>query len=212
LITGSSAEYPYKARKHQITGKCFVAFTVDVNGVPQNVHVVKSLEPTLDASAIQTIENWRFKPAMKIGKEPAAFDLNNTPVPFDLTAGVDFQILDGHQTGAVIAIPERPGSPGTIIASDGSSATPPVAIKQVAPKYPFREKIRQGGGECTLKMIIDTDGIPQNVQVIKSADPALDKSAIKAVEQWRYKPATVNGVAVPAESQVIVKFQIVGRN
>jgi TonB family protein len=61
-------------------------------------------------------------------------------------------------------------------------------------------------------LIIDSDGIPQNIRIVKSVDTRLDESAIKAVEQWRYKPALLNGVPVPVVSEVIVKFEIDGKN
>ena len=42
-----------------------------INGVK----VVKSLEPTLDANAIEAVKTWKFEPAMKDGK-PVAVQIN----------------------------------------------------------------------------------------------------------------------------------------
>jgi len=203
VITQPSPDYSYEARKKKISGSCLVSFTVDPDGVPRNVHVVKGLESTLDANAVQTIETWRFKPALKDGK---------TPVSFDLTAEVSFRLFDVHKSGSVIAIPARPGDPGTLLSYDGSRVIPPIPIKQVAPKYPFIERLGSGSGDCAIAMILDTEGVPQNVHVVKSADRRLDESAIKAVMQWRYKPALRGGVPVPVEMKVIVKFQIKGHS
>ena len=200
VISQPSPDYSIEARKEKISGRSLVSFTVDTDGIPRNVHIVKELEPSLDASAIQKIATWRFKPAMKDGK---------TPVPFDLTAEVSFQLVDVHNSVVVIAIPARPGEPGTLLSSDGSRVIPPIPIKLIAPKYPFMEKMRRISGNCSVGMILDSEGVPQNVHVVKSLDPKLDGSAVKAVMQWRYKPALKDGVPIPVEMLVVVKFQLI---
>jgi len=210
LITQDAVEYSYEALKKKISGTCLVSFTVDTDGTPRNIHVVKSIDPTLDANAVQAIGGWRFKPAMKKGEEPASFHLNDKPVPFDLTAEVNFRLLDARKTGAVIAIPETPGDPGTLLWTGRSRVIAPKPIHQVAPKYPRSERRHRISGDCTLQMIIDSEGVPQNVHVVKSLEAGLDQSAIDAVRQWRYNPASVDGVPVPVESRVIVKFQLKG--
>jgi TonB family protein len=199
VITQSDLDYPYETRKKKISGTCLISFTVDTDGIPRSVHVVKGLEPSLDANAVQSIETWRFKPARKDGK---------TPVPFDLTAEVSFRLLDKHKSGGVIAILARPGDPGTLLSSDGSRVIPLIPIKQIAPEYPSDEKRHRINGDCTLGMIVDSEGVPQNVHIVKSLGPAFDESALEAVKQWRYKPALKDGVPVSVETQVIVKFEI----
>jgi TonB family protein len=199
VIRQSNPDYSYEARKKKINGICLVSFTVDTDGVPQSVRVVKSLEPSLDANAAQAIETWRFKPALKDGK---------TPIPFDLTVEVSFRLLDTHNSASVVAILARPDEPGILLSYDGSRVIPPIPITQIAPKYPFWAKVGRIRGDCTVGMIVDSEGVPQNVHLVKSADLRLDESALKAVKQWRYKPASKDGAPVPVEMSVIVKFHL----
>jgi TonB family protein len=77
------AHYSAYGRKKKIEGVCVINLIVDGNGVPQNVHVVKSLEPSLDQKAIEAVKTWQFKPAMKDG---------TTPVPVVITVEVDFEL------------------------------------------------------------------------------------------------------------------------
>jgi TonB family protein len=77
------AKYSDYAKKKKITGTCIVGLIVDVNGVPQNVHLVKSLEPSLDQKAIEAVKNYRFKPALKDG---------TTPVPVKVNVEVNFRL------------------------------------------------------------------------------------------------------------------------
>ena len=44
------------------------------------------------------------------------------------------------------------------------------------------------------------------LEVISSVDPALDRSALEAVQQWRYDPYVCNGVPVEVESTVQVNY------
>ena len=70
------------ARRERIQGACLILLVVDAHGMPQNLHVVKSLEPSLDQNAMYAISQYRFKPAM----------FNGTPVPVMIKIEVDFQL------------------------------------------------------------------------------------------------------------------------
>jgi TonB family protein len=61
------AQYTDDARRKKIQGICLIAVIVDADGMPQNPRVVKSLDPGLDLKAIEAVNKYRFKPAMKDG-------------------------------------------------------------------------------------------------------------------------------------------------
>lgn len=46
---------------------------------------------------------------------------------------------------------------------------------------------------ATLSMIVDQDGKPTEVKIVKSAGPDLDQNIVEAVSQYRFRPATVSG-------------------
>jgi len=54
--------------------------------------------------------------------------------------------------------------------------------------------------------MIDSSGTITNVEVLSSDHPSFSKSAIAAVEQWRYEPATLDGSPVGVYFTVVVKF------
>jgi periplasmic protein TonB len=58
-----------------------------------------------------------------------------------------------------------------------------------------------------LEAIIDENGTVQSVKVLRSV-ALLDKSAVAAVEQWRYSPTILNGGPVPVVLTVVVSFKI----
>jgi TonB family protein len=86
--------------------------------------------------------------------------------------------------------------------------TAPVLINRVEPEYP--EDARKGGleGRVVLEAIIAKDGSVEDARVLKSATYSLDQFAIKALHQWRYKPALCGDRPVRVYLTVTVTFSL----
>ncbi len=82
-IYSPDPEFSDEARRAKYQGVCVVSLIVDAQGNPQNVRVVRALGMGLDEKAIETVQKWKFKPAMKDGR---------TPVPVMITVEVDFHL------------------------------------------------------------------------------------------------------------------------
>jgi TonB family protein len=76
LISRVDPEFPEAERKSkdEFDGTCLIGLVVDETGTPRDVHVVRSLKADFDAKALEAVEQYRFKPAMKAG-EPVAVTL-----------------------------------------------------------------------------------------------------------------------------------------
>jgi protein TonB len=61
-------------------------------------------------------------------------------------------------------------------------------------------------GVVTLSLVVQTNGKPDNIQVVKSLGPSLDKKAIDAVNGWKFRPAMKGGSPVVVQIMVEVKF------
>ena len=57
-----------------------------------------------------------------------------------------------------------------------------------------------------LHIIVDATGKPQNLQLVRPSDPMTTREVLNAVAQFRYQPATVNGVptAQPVNLEVSI--------
>jgi TonB family protein len=77
LISSVQPEFPESARKDKskFDGTCLVNLVVDESGMPQEVHITRSLSPDFDANAIKAVQQYRFSPAMRAG-QPVAVSLN----------------------------------------------------------------------------------------------------------------------------------------
>jgi TonB family protein len=86
---------------------------------------------------------------------------------------------------------------------------PPVAVSTRDPNPPFRS--RDSGGVpviVQLSLVVDAQGKPQNVRLVRPGRKSLDESAISAVREWRFKPATCNGEPMALQIEVEVAFQL----
>ena len=55
--------------------------------------------------------------------------------------------------------------------------------------------------------MVDMEGRPRDIQVLKSLGMALDEKAIEAVAKWRFKPAMNGGQPVNLRTVVNVNFR-----
>ena len=71
-----------------------------------------------------------------------------------------------------------------------------MATREVDPAYPTQLMRQNVGGTVILYAVIHADGSVGNVRVLRRADERLDRFASEAVSQWKFEPATKNGVPV----------------
>jgi len=82
----------------------------------------------------------------------------------------------------------------------------PVPIRKADPKYPSDLIKAHVQGEVVLYGIIRKDGSVDSIQVVRGLDPQLDKNAIQALSEWKFRPATRAGVPVDVEAVVHIPF------
>jgi TonB family protein len=90
----------------------------------------------------------------------------------------------------------------------GGDVTAPRSIYDPEPEY--SEEARKAGrsGTCFLSLVVDADGKPQNVAVVRGIGMGLDENALAAVRTWRFEPARRSGVPVAVEIKIEVSFSL----
>ena len=82
-------------------------------------------------------------------------------------------------------------------------------IRKVTPSYPESEKRSGVEGTVTMYALIGTDGVPHGLRIVSGVTPGLNKASLDAVQQWRYKPYTCDGIgAVEVETLMVVNFSL----
>ena len=74
---------------------------------------------------------------------------------------------------------------------------PPKPLATPLPALP-----RSGRGNLKISFVIGTDGRLHKMAVVNSAGRVADSKAFDVLRQWRYEPATCNGVPMEAEGTV----------
>jgi TonB family protein len=81
--------------------------------------------------------------------------------------------------------------------------------KKVAPAYPAGAKAAGVQGAVLLEAVVGKEGIPMSLRVLNSqVDPELARSAVEAVNQWRYRPTLLNGDPVEVITEITVNYTL----
>jgi TonB family protein len=62
-------------------------------------------------------------------------------------------------------------------------------------------------GDVVVEITIDAQGNIIQKVVIQSLSPIVDQKVLAALENWRFRPATQNGVAIPSKQDVYYHFK-----
>ena len=104
-----------------------------------------------------------------------------------------------------------PGSGGNIgggVYQVGGSVRPPVAIFTPDPEFSEEARKAKFSGNVVVSLIVDANGKPRNVRVLRGVGMGLDQKAVEAVEQYKFKPALKDGKPVAVYLNIEVNFQI----
>ena len=96
------------------------------------------------------------------------------------------------------------------LATEGPQLKAPVLVKQVAPIYPPVAGRLQMSGEVSLRALVGIDGSVVKVEVLQVTREGVgfEKAAEDAVRQWRFRPATKNGVKVESWVPIRIPFTL----
>jgi TonB family protein len=90
----------------------------------------------------------------------------------------------------------------------GAGISAPEAISTPDPQYTEEARSAKTQGTCVLLLIVDQQGLPQDIHVVRSLGHGLDQKAIEAVKQWRFHPALKDGHPVNVQISVEVGFRL----
>lgn len=83
---------------------------------------------------------------------------------------------------------------------------PPAMVDAVTPVFPQMAILAGMGGEVLVKVRLRADGEVCDVEVMESCHPVMDREAVKAARNSRFKPASRNGHAVPGAMELLYDF------
>jgi TonB family protein len=178
--------------------------TVTKNGVASvsTTYLDGSLELSSDPSGA-----WVVKDGSQLGTTPlvlhdltpkkAVFELtlpgyDPTPVMCDIPEG------DTLKVSAQLLRKDRVFNPDEV-------KTPPTAY--ASPQPQLSDSQRRTGAEVLLSLVVDSEGVVRDVEVVKATDDDIARRCKEAVERWKYHPASApDDRAVDAKIEVPFSF------
>lgn len=174
-------------------------------------------------------------PPVKVVRRVTADDIMRAPTVIPRTiAVIKDEPEPPPQAAAVGVVGGVPGgmpggTPGGVLGSILSAAAPPPPpppkattpkrirvggqveqakiIFRPTPEYPPLAKVARIQGVVRLEAIISRDGTVQDLKVL-NGHPLLVKSALEAVQRWRYQPTLLNGEPVEIITEIDVNFSL----
>lgn len=186
ILSASMPRYPFTAKKEGIEGRVVLKLVVDSNGNAQEPVVVKSEpEGVFDKAALESISNYRFKPAVKNGKNVAC--IVRLPIKFVIQADNTLDLSNAYKMDEV--------------------DQPPTVLETELPVYPSSAREDGVEGFVVLQFVVGADGYAYD-PVITNSVPGnvFDNAAMDALYDYRFKPAVKDGNDVDCIMTLTIKF------
>jgi TonB family protein len=204
------------------SGEVQLSLIVDDSGKPRNAYFVRALGSSLDRLALGVLVADRFNPGKHDGVPVAVamlikLKLEGCVVVEKSASGIENLHVRLKSEPAQTLSPEK-DVPSNLILDDnrpldkgfssglGGGVSAPIPLITPDAKFPSDKKLRKTG-ICLISLTVDANGIPQSPRVVRSLSPEMDKQALEAVDQYRFKPATKNGQPMPVMMTIVVKFR-----
>ena len=180
--------------------------------------LAQSEPPPPEKKKVYVVQQVRFKPPPpqqkqelpkpKAKKVPIPDPTPDEPEPIRPPDEIQPEI-DLPETDVIFDIPEGPppSEPEGPIMVGGDVKAP---VKVNAPKPNYTELARKARitGIVIVQAVIDKQGNVVDAKVLKGLPMGLDQEALRAIRQWKFEPATLNGKPVDVYYNLTVNFTL----
>jgi TonB family protein len=100
------------------------------------------------------------------------------------------------------------GGYGGGLMSVGGGVSAPQLIHSVEPEFTDDARLANYQGSVSIKLIVDSQGNPQDVRLASHLGMGLEEKALEAVRQYKFKAAMYQGHPVSVQILVDVAFHL----
>lgn len=111
----------------------------------------------------------------------------------------------GHGVGAG---PGSGGGYGGGLMQVGGGVSAPTLLNHVEPEFTEEARNANFQGNVAIQLVVDAQGNPQNIHVVRHLGMGLDEKAIAAVRQYKFRPAMYQGHPVAVQIVIDVDFHL----
>jgi TonB family protein len=162
-----------------------------VSGVPEGVYSISVLKPGYALLSIA-------------GRKIEAGNTARADLYLSLGKIQETVNVDGGKAGDGAAAPAGP--PSRIRVSGNVQAAK--LLKKVNPVYPPEAKQARVQGTVRMRAVIGKEGDLLGLTLLMSPSPELARSAMDAVNQWKWQPTLLNGQPVEIQTDIDVNYTL----
>ncbi len=176
-------------------GAVFLNLSIDKKGNAQATANATSTQQgrAAEGAVGAAISNWLFAPATRNGK------------PWEGTGFVEMECSPAQADAGETSTDNRDS---VFKAGQGNGVSAPTLIFKIEPEYSEAARKAKFSGVVVLSVIVDETGHASSISVTRPLGLGLDEMAMRAVNQWRFRPGMKDGKAVHVRASVEVSFKL----
>jgi TonB family protein len=188
IVHTAPAHYPADPRLASFKHSCIVDSVIEPGGTQIGTQSEGEQSP-FDSDAIEAVKASEFKPGTVHGKA----------VPVRVRVWVPF--IPGEKNAVPEILPAR-------IVSVGKLDRPAIPIITPEPEYTEAAKLAKFEGVALVHVLVDTEGNPQDIRVLRPIGKGLDEKAIEAATKYKFAPALRWGMPIPFPVTIEMNFRL----
>jgi TonB family protein len=186
-------KYPAEAISKSIEGRVNINMNVELNGSLSGLKTISSPDPLLAEAVLKVIQS---SPKWDAPKNPAVDEAFTESVSIKFS--LPDKVTDGNAFVVVEQMPMFPGGDVELLKFIGDNT-----------KYPPEAKAKNIQGRVIVRFIVNTEGKPEDVMILKGVDPLLDAEAIRSIRMLpSFIPGYQGGKPVNVYYMVPVTFTL----
>ncbi len=163
-------------------------FMINEKGLIEKIFLGKNNDEKINQLVLNTVRDWKFKPAMKNGK------IVKSQYPMMISFMGNLPPI--NEDTYFVAVEEMPEPIG--------------GLKSIQEKIHYPEIAKRAGieGKVYVLAFIDENGNVTNAKIIKGIGAGCDESALDAVKQTKFKPGRQKGKPLKVQVSIPIVFKL----
>jgi TonB family protein len=202
-------KYPKDALRKGMGGKVELRAVIAPDG-QQKVLAVLSGDSEFSQNALAAIRKWRFHHEVRQGQPVEStykIHVRFDPMLQEANSDVELEsplpepppsLASAHRSNLGYEI-HHMSEPGMIA---------PKATYQIEPEFSEKASRDAWQGNVNIDLVVGADGLPRDLQIICSSAPDENENALATLKQWKFAPATKDGIPVASEIVIETSFKL----
>jgi TonB family protein len=233
LLPLNMPRIPLEECQNKVDGTVLLSVIVDSVGEPRDLWFLRAMGNDIDKLALEVAAHDRFTPGTINGSPVAVaqsleLSLNACRIETKDPSGATSSHLELHsQPTQSLSAAFQPPKEAVLTSGDswsdskkrpprteqvGGNVAAPIVLISPQPQLTDEARRAKYQGVCIVSLIVDRNGMPQDVKLVRNLDYGLGVKAIEAMNKARFKPAMKQGEPVPAFLNVKMEFRLYAEN